>query len=687
MMHFRSFAAVAAVGTAAALAFEGGIAAQQTPRFRSSVDVIQVDVSAVDRNGRPVKGLTASDFTLLENGKPQDVVGFSEILVPAAPAQPAAWLRNVPPDARSNDLGDGRLFAIVMDDATMPPDLRIAANARQIGKGIIERMGPGDLAAVIFVTDSRRSVDFTNDRGRLLAAINGFTPGFAFADRLFRSDVQFYFASIRTINLVTARLARVPQRRKAVIYVSTGVPVEPTSIVKAGQLAATTLQMGVSVPNDPNATTNSELNGGLLDALEGIIDPRSTESYDAAVQDAFIRAQHGNVNIYSIDPGGLGGMLMYLQANGRNKSGALMTPAEADSAARMNQDFLVTIANNSGGRAVVNSNNLENGLERVFEDNSSYYLLGYEPARGSDARGVRSVTVRVNRPGVSAQTRNAYYRPSETAPAVADAAALETRLTSTLADVLPNPGVTLRAAAAPFALPDGRASLAVAIGVSQNVLGDTGAQVNERLDVLSTAFTPDGKSHAWVRQTVKATLRAGLPGPATYDVLSRIDLDPGRYQIRVAAHSNMTGKTGSIYLDVVVPSFTRDALAASGLVLWSTPTPPAAPGDAAAAFLPVVPTSQRTFSADDVVGGFLRVYQGGTRPLAPVTMKVTITDGNDHVVRKSSEVIAVDRFSGRQADYEVDVPVGELLGGEYLLTIEASQAGKSVKRDLRFTVK
>jgi hypothetical protein len=323
----------------------------------------------------------------------------------------------------------------------------------------------------------------------------------------------------------------------------------------------------------------------------------------------------------------------------------------------------------------------------VFEDNSSYYLLGYEAMRSSDARGVRNVTVRVNRPGVSAQTRNAYYRPSETAPAVADATELGSRLTATLADVLPNPGVTLRATAAAFALPDGRASLAVAIGVSQNVIGDIGAQVNEQLDVLSTAFSPDGKPHAWVRQNVKATLRAGLPGPAMYDVLSRIDLDPGRYQIRVAAHSTMTGKTGSIYLDVVVPTFTRDALQASGLVLWSTPTPPAAPGDAAAAFLPVVPTSQRAFSADDVVGGFLRVYQGGNRPPAPVTMKVTITDGNDHVVRKSAEVIGVDRFSGHQADYEVDVPVAELSAGEYLLTIDASQAGKSVRRDLRFTVK
>src|SRR6187431_258280 len=86
-----------------------GLHAQQTqqpPRFRSSVDVIQVDVAVVDRDKRPVTGLSAADFTLLENGKPQDIVGFAEVHVPAASASPAAWTRTVPPDVRSNNLRD-----------------------------------------------------------------------------------------------------------------------------------------------------------------------------------------------------------------------------------------------------------------------------------------------------------------------------------------------------------------------------------------------------------------------------------------------------------------------------------------------------------------------------------------------------------------------------------------------------
>jgi VWFA-related protein len=190
--------------TIGAVVCAAGLKAQQTapqqpPRFRSTIDVIQVDVAVVDRNKRPVTGLSAADFTLLENGKPQDIVGFAEVHVPLASSSPAAWTRMVPPDVRTNNLRDGRLFAIVMDDATMPPDVQITANARSIGRGIVTRLGPDDLAAVIFVNDSRRSVDFTNDRARLLAAIDGFMPGFAYVNPDPQSDSQHYFASIQTL--------------------------------------------------------------------------------------------------------------------------------------------------------------------------------------------------------------------------------------------------------------------------------------------------------------------------------------------------------------------------------------------------------------------------------------------------------------------------------------------------------
>jgi VWFA-related protein len=645
-----------------------------------------VDVSVVDRLGRPVRGLAASDFTMFENGQPRDVVGFAEVLVPAEAPAPAPWLRDVPPDVRSNDVNDGRLFAIVMDDATMPPDLRITANARQIGRGVIDRMGPADLAAVIFVNDSRRSVDFTNDRKRLLTAIDGLTPGFAYADDMPRTNSQFFFASIRTVGLVAARLTHVPQRRKAVIYVSTGVPVEPSTIAKAGQLAPQTAASATVQDDTTDDTTDDEIQNDLVNALGDLLEEKPQEAYGAALQDAYIRAQDGNVNVYSIDPGGLGGMQSFLQAHGRSRldPAQLMAPDEAVSESRLYQDYLVAVAKSSGGRAFVNTNDIDTSLSQIFEENSAYYLIGYESSRDPNDRRLRRVTVGVKQPDLIARTRNAYIRPND-APKPTTVTELGPLLASTLAEVLPNPGVALRASSGVFALPDGKGGVAVALGINQPVVGDRGARVNEQLDVLATAFSPDGKPRAWFRQTVHVGMRAGLPD-ASYEVISRLDLPPGSYQLRLAAHSAMTGKTGSVYLDVVVPDFRREPLSVSDLVLWARPSRVAAPADAAAAFLPVIPTGRRVFREGDTVGGFLRIYQSANRPAVPVTVTITITDGDNNVVGRSIEGLGAEQFSSGQVDYRLSLPITSFAPGEYLLTLDAATADRAARRYVRFVV-
>jgi VWFA-related protein len=679
----RAWVLTSALGSALVAA---AAAQQQAPVFRSGVDIVQVDVSVVDSNGRPVRGLTSSDFTLLENGRRQDVVAFAAVNVPETPAQPATWLRDIPPDVRSNRLGDGRLFAIIMDDATMPPDVRIAKTARDAARGVIARLGPDDLAAVIFVTDSRRSVDFTNDRKRLVAAIDGFTPAFAFNDQVSSTDNQLYYASIRTLGLVSASLTRVPQRRKAIIYVSTGVPVEADTVASIGRMGPRgTPALDVPIAGSMMEETTSR---DLVEAMTEILEVRPQDAYGAAMHDAFIRAQNGNVNIYSVDPAGATGMQNYLQTRVRTGQvgGKAMTLADAMLESHLHRDFLETIAENSGGLAIVAADHLERGLARVFADNSTYYLLGYQAApRAPGDKSLRRVTVKVGRSGATARTRNAYFS-SPPASSPSPGGVLPT-LAQTLSGVLPNPDVTLRGTAAAFGIPGGRAGLALAVGIEQSVVGDAGARVQDRLDVLAAAYSPDGKPRGSSQQTARIVLRAGLPDVAQYEVLSRIDLAPGLYQIRLAAHSAMTGKTGSVYFDVAVPDFERAPFELSGVVLSATPSQPAGPTDAAEAFLPVVPTSQRSFAQSDFAVGFVRIYQGVGRTPMPIMLSVKITDGTDKVVVRSSEVLPPERFATRQADVRFSVPLDTLAAGEYLITVEGQLGAKTIRRDIRFHVR
>ncbi len=130
------------------------------PTFRTGVDVVQIDVSVLDKDRRPVRGLTAADFTVLEDGKPRPVVAFSTVELPPLPPLPSAragGAETVPPDVTRNDLPDGRIVVILLDPfmervmvkgrVTMadPPGL---AALRNTALRVVDSLGPGDLAAV-----------------------------------------------------------------------------------------------------------------------------------------------------------------------------------------------------------------------------------------------------------------------------------------------------------------------------------------------------------------------------------------------------------------------------------------------------------------------------------------------------------------------------------------------------------
>jgi len=163
-------------------------------------------------------------------------------------------------------------------------------------------------------------------------------------------------------------------------------------------------------------------------------------------------------------------------------------------------------------------------------------------------------------------------------------------------------------------------------------------------------------------------------------------LRPGRYQLRFAAESSLHGKSGSVYYDVDVPDFSKDDFAVSGIVLNAMPNVAAAPIDAFAKLIPVVPTSRRNFWKVDQVASFLRLYQNG-KTTAPVKVDLQIRDANERVVFEHAEVIEGTRFTAtRSADYHVQLPIAKLEPGPYLLTIEARAGGTPLRRDVRFVV-
>jgi hypothetical protein len=209
------------------------------------------------------------------------------------------------------------------------------------------------------------------------------------------------------------------------------------------------------------------------------------------------------------------------------------------------------------------------------------------------------------------------------------------------------------------------------------------------IDLQISAFTPDGQPRGTVTQKAEVILLPNRPEDTTrYEMLSRIDLKPGRYQLRVAAHRNVADMTGSVYLDVEVPNFAGDRLSASNVAITMTPAPEVSPRDLLTPLLPIVPTAARVFERRGRATAFMRIYEGGSDALAPVSLTTRVLDTRGRGLVNETRTIGVDRFvAGRAADVRFDVPLLSLPPGEYLMTFEASLDKHVMRRDVRFSVR
>ena len=625
---------------------------QQPPVFRSGVELVHLDVSVLDQARRPVRGLTPADFTVLEDGRPQNVAVFSAVDIPDVEAPMVPWVRDIAPDVKSNqDLRERRLFLILLDDAAIQADPYALRNVKSIARGVIDRLHPSDLAAVVFMRDNRNSQDFTSDRARLLAAVDRYSVGFRDMGGM---NGLYFQMSVDVVRRAVEVLKSLPDRRKAMVYIGQGVPVDLATA------AAPVLVQGL--PAEGGKPSNVSARGEMADL-----------AYRMSL--AFRDAARANVNVYTFDACGL------------RVEKVPMGPIAPTCIPGLEVDYVENVAAATGGRAVVNTGDFDPGLNQLFIENGSYYLLGYQSTNPAHDGKTRRIEVRVNRPGVTVRTRNGYEadRPND-AKRKAELAAQP--LGTALAGVLPKGDLPMQLTAAPFATPGRKeAVVAVMLGVQQPIR-ESAARVVEKVDLRVEAFDTNGRSHGSTRLQADVTVRGGASGLAEYEVLARLNLRPGRYQLRAATHVGALTTSGSLYYDVDVPDFTEAPLSLSGLVMTASPARHIAPADALKNVIPVVPTTQRAFSQGTQASAFVRVYQGGRKPLVDVPFWIELRNQDDHVVLERRDDVRTHAFGAgtRAADINVELPIPRLSRGNYLLTVAVGPQAE-VRRFVRFEVR
>jgi VWFA-related protein len=630
--------------------------APPSPQFRAGVDLLQLDVSALDKSRKPVRGLAQSDFTVEIDGKPAPIVAFTPITLPPVATPAAAWMKDVAPDAVSNQLPEEGRLIVVMFDRSLNFDQ--TQSARRIARTMVAEMAPGDLAATVYVGQAVPQ-NFTADRSRLLGAID---QPFLGADQIEDKPSRYIDAQARgeclcgvcrleAIEHIADALRTVERRRKLLLFIGSRM----------------TLQLPPPAdPWDPDCSRLlKDARGRLFRALD-----------------------QANVVVHSIDPSGL-------KTGGVPASIGTRSPPDtgAESERQLNLGVLPA---RTGGRVVANTNAPEQKVADVLSESGSYYVLGVErPGPKSNGRD-QEVEIKVNRKGVTVSSSRSYNPATARQPPAATPEPNEPprALVEALAGVRPATAIDLTMTASVFDVPgQARSTVAIVTTIAQpssDIVKDRTEAPTQRLNILAGAWDRNGRPIATQARTVEVSLVPGGidAGKHVFQIASRLDLPAGKHDIRVAVEDPRTGKKGSVYTTVEVPNFDNEDLSLSDTVLGAAPAAAMMPSDAFRDLLPIVPTAVREFTAASRVTAFVRVYQSGRDTPREVTMTARLVGASDVPVFNEVAVLTANRFmSGRSPDCSVALPISTLTPGPYLLTLTAAREGKRVVRHTRFDVK
>jgi VWFA-related protein len=661
--------------------------------FKVEVNYVEIDANVTDAQGNFVRTLTKEDFQIIEDGKPQALTAFSMVDIPIERVDPPLFATAaIPPDVVSNRTPfEGRVFVLVLDD--LQTRFTRTSRTRGAARQFVERyVGANDIVAVVNTSGFGKSMqDFTSNRALVLKAIdasmgnkadsstsaalqdyyqNRDTPGGSANSNASFNELQRYNNarnSVRTLKNLADFMAGMRGRRKAVVYFSEGINYDVTNPMAS-----------------PHAT-----------------------DVQREIRDLVAAATRANVNVYSVDPRGLSsGMEDAIEISGLPADGSIST-IDLVNEMRLEQDSLRVIADETGGFAVLNQNDFRGGFSRILDDNSRYYVLGYYPTNEKRDGRFRNVQVKVLPPGLKIRARKGYVAPVPPKKEKPAKGSPEEKTSPALRDALDSPvaisGLTISAFAAPFKGAGANVAIAMAIEVDGSTL--TFTQTPQGLftdDLEITLFAADasGKIKDGAHDIIGLSLKPQtheLVRQGVFRVIRRIQVPPGKYQLRIGARESNGGKVGTVIYEIDAPDFSKGNLTMSGIALASASAsrfPTASPDPSVTEFkdvLPSPPSALREFPRQDTLAVFAEVYDNAVKTPHRVEISATVLADDGKVVHTTSDIRKSEELQGTTGGYgyTTKIPLLNLPAGRYVLRLTAtSLLGKPepVTRDVEFRV-
>ncbi len=674
-------------GLALALIFAAAVSAgaqsQQPPVFRAAAELVEVIVRVTDADGRFIPDLTEKDFALQEEGRAQTIVAFNKVDLPRTPVAVAGAGRPVLDKpvmsavATNATVEEARLFVLILDDVLTAPMFTIPV--RRAAREFVERyVGPTDLVAA-FSTGGRgvQTQEFTTDKTRVLTKIDQFfgrrcrlRPGALGPNTIPERDAEkTYDIRVATdvIQSVARHVSSAKGRRVSVLWISEGIDYNVQTPVIGGF-------------GRPSGEPDQ---GTVLWAMRNAID----------------MLRRTNVTLYAVDPrklyadSDLAAQAGEPDPESSKKEGLCDPPNRIE--VQQSTDVLRHFSNETGGFPVINSNDYSNAFDRILDENSQYYVLGYQPNRRGRDGEIRRIRVRVTRPGLERAVVSARstYQVSSPEPARPAPPGTGATIAAALTNSLPTAGLPLRVQAIPRRGANSRGLVHVVVEAAGGDLqfAEKDGRFTERLEF--GLLTADRLARQGNVQPVAMDL--SLTAAQVAQVrhtgvrwLTTIDLEPGHYDLRVAGHAVGSKRSGAIFLDIDVPKYEDDDLRIEGVALTSKPavlavtsgTSPAALG------LPGPPTTARTFVKGDVIT--IGAEIGVPRDFTTGSLQLTVhpqTASKDAAPALTRTIELPDRAAAIQSRaFAVDTSVLDV--GKYVLRLAVRHRDDSADTAVLFEV-
>lgn len=447
-MRIRILASLTlALGAVALTAAQSGSPAQppqdqRPPTFRTEANYVRVDAYPT-RNGQPVQDLTADDFEILEDGKPQSIQQFEHIVV--TPAGPQA-IR-----AEPNTIGEmrqmmanprNRIFILFLDIQHV--SVEGAWHAREPLIRLVDRMlGPDDLVGIMTTRMSAADLVLARKTQVMAAGLRDIWPWgerhtvlqddqermyeMCYAGPALKSVVTEMIArkrerqALEALNELVLYLRDLREERKAIITVTEGWLLfrenhDLTRLRVTNPLTGGTEPVPgadpIGVGPDGRLRLHYRRNQYSSSDISKEDCDRDRLALSLIDDDHYLRdnvigeANRANATFYTLDPRGLP---VFDTPLGPEPPLDIITDAAMLS---RRLDTLRMLADSTDGIAVLNNNDLDRGLKRIATDLSSYYLLGYYSSNAKLDGKYHVIKVRVKRPGIDVRARKGYSSPT-----------------------------------------------------------------------------------------------------------------------------------------------------------------------------------------------------------------------------------------------------------------------------------